>query len=258
MKRYLVSIVIVTVVLAAAWTVFAQEDEGRPPRAARREDWRMFQMLSPEEAAQMREKWQNMSEQEKDEFRTQMREKWQNMSQEEKDKLRAQMGERPGRRVRGLQPEEQLKAIKTIEEQLSKLKAGIESMRSPDRESFRNLSEEERTKLRETFSKMREEQQTSLETIVTQTAILQGQPQPAENDELIIVSTNELKAIQELAVKENARETAERLDRIVRSQQMDFRGERQPRGPRPTMAPPPEGSGSPAGQKEKKDEAEEQ
>ena len=211
MKKYLSSTAIALVVLLAACAVFGQREareRGRPGEGRAR-----FQNLSEEERAKMRERFQNMSE-------------------EEREKLRAQMRERFGSGRRFLGREEQLKAIKAIEKQLAKLKANIEAM--GERRSFRDLSEEERTKLRERFAKAREVRQTATKTIIAQIAMLQGQRQPtAEGEELIIVNTGELKAIRELAVKEKAKETAQRLERISRGRGRRGSGGR-PTGPRPT------------------------
>ena len=195
MNRYLISVVTIVVVLAASWGAFAQR-EGRERRRAGegREGRTTPRDVSPEERARMRERWQNMSE-------------------EEREKARAQMRQRFGGRGRRLGREDQLKAIKVIEKQLAKLKAGIEAM--GERRSFRDLSEEERTKLRERFAKSREERQTATKTIIAQIAMLQGQRQPAEGEELVTVNTGELKAIRELAVKEKAKETAQRLERLI-------------------------------------------
>jgi len=111
--------------------------------------------------------------------------------------------------------EKQLKAVKTIEEQLAKLKEGVEGMGRDNRSEFREMSPEERVKFREQWVRMREERQEATKAIMAQIAILQGQRQPpAEGEELVIVSTRELKAIQELALKEKAAETAERLEMI--------------------------------------------
>lgn len=266
MKRFLVSTVVVLVILASAWTVFGQS-EARRQRPRERGDWRMFQMLSPEEAAKMREKWPNMSDEEREKFRAQMRERWENMSEEEREKLRTQMRERFGSRRRGLGPEEQLNAIKVIEGQLAKLKASVEAMGSGEQRPPSGLSEEERAKLRERFSKAREEQQEALKMIIKQIAILQGQRQQvAEGEEFIIVDTGELKAIHQLAVKEKAEETARRLDMIGRGQR-GFRGRPLapiPASPRaiegsrgPRRRGPQSGPGAPGGQEEKKAEVEE-
>jgi len=66
-----------------------------------REGMAMFQMLSPEEAAELKERWPNMSEEEREQLRTQMAERWQNLSEEERqqvlEKRRAEMQERRAR-----------------------------------------------------------------------------------------------------------------------------------------------------------------
>jgi len=210
MKRYLILIGAVLVVLALAWSAFAQR-EGRQP-AEGREGRGRAGTLSAEERAKMRERLQNMSE-------------------EEREKFRAQMRERFGSGRRGLGREEQLKAIKAIQAQLAKLKAGIEA--SPaTRERGQDLSDEERAKLRAQSTKVREERQKAIDAIIAQIAGLQGQRQPtAEGEKFIIVNTAQLKEIGELAVKEKAKETAQRLERLGRGR-MGFRG--RPAGTRPT------------------------
>jgi len=74
--------------------------EGGPGqrRSGGREGMAMFQMLPPEEAAKLRERWPDMSEEEREKFMAQMREKWENMSEEEREQARerrrAEMQER--------------------------------------------------------------------------------------------------------------------------------------------------------------------
>ncbi len=175
MKRYLILTVIALVVLAASWAAFAQREGSEGARSR-----------SPEERARMRERWQNMSEEERGKFRAQMRERWR---------------------------EGQIKPIEAIEEQIAKLKAGTEATGPEARRQWRELSDEERTKLRERFAKAREERQ---KAIIAQIARLQGQRRPtAEGEEFILVNTGELKEIRELAVKEKATETAQRLERLI-------------------------------------------
>lgn len=66
-----------------------------------REGMAMFQMLPPEEAAELRERWPNMSEEERETFRAQMAEKWENMSEGERqqaiERRQAEMQERRAR-----------------------------------------------------------------------------------------------------------------------------------------------------------------
>lgn len=212
MKRYLISAVAVLVVLTAAWAAFGQrEGGGTRSRGEGSERRRSFQNLSAEERARMRERFQNMSE-------------------EEREKARAQMRQRFGGRGRRLGREDQLKAIETVEKQLANLKKGIQAQPT-ERRSFRDLSEEERNKLRETFMKAREERNKAYKTIITQIARLQGQREPAEGEELLIINTAQLKPIHELAVKEKATETAQRLERLMSRGRGGFGG-RPPTGAR--------------------------
>jgi len=214
MKRYVISIGVVLVVLLGAWSAFAQR-EGRTTgsRGQGREGMGMFQMLSPEEAARMRERWPNMSEEEREKFRAKMRERWQNMSEEERESLRAQLRERFGARGLRMGREEQLKAIEAIQEQVAKLKAVIEAMPGPEERSrWRDLSEEERTKLRERMGGVFRERQQAIGAIEEQIAKLRGpRPPSAESQERI----RELRAIHALAVEEKAEKTAERLQRLI-------------------------------------------
>jgi len=209
MKRYLILIGAVLVILALAWSAFGQRESGQP--AEGREARGRFGDLSAEERAKMRERFQNMSE-------------------EEREKLRAQMRERFGS-GRRLGREDQLKAIKAIEAELAKLKAGIEA--SPEtRRPGQDLSDEERAKLREQMTKAREARQKAIQAIIAQIASLQGQRQPtAEGEEYILINTGQLKEIQALAVKEKAKETAQRLERLGRGR-MGPGG--RPAGTRPT------------------------
>jgi len=77
--------------------------EGRPGQrlGGPSEGMAMFQMLPPEEAAELRERWPNMSEEEREQFRTQMAERWENMSEEERqqalERRQAEMQERRAR-----------------------------------------------------------------------------------------------------------------------------------------------------------------
>lgn len=212
MKRYLISTVAVLVVLTTAWAAFGQR-EGGGGRGG--EGRRRGQNFSEEDRTRMRE----------------MRERFQNMSEEEREKARAEMRQRFGGRGRRMGREDQLKAIADVEKQLASLKKGIQAQPT-ERRSFRDLSEEDRTKMREEFTKTREERNKAFKAIITQIARLQGQRPPAEGEELLIVNTADLKAIRELAVKEKAKETAARLERLGRPR-MGFFGGGRPMGGRP-------------------------
>ena len=155
-----------------------------------------------------------------------MRERFRNMSEEERAKFREQM------RARGfgarLSREDQEKAIKTIEEQVAKLKAATQVQRPEG--GFQNLSEEERNKLRQSFMDRRN----ALQAIVNQVAALQGRTQPegAEDARFMIINTADLKPIQEAAEKEKAKETAELLARMASRGFGRFFGGRRPGGQR--------------------------
>ena len=88
---------------------------------------------------------------------------WPLFAQEEERGPRSGGRERRGGR-RWMSSEDQQKVIATIEEQLGKMKAGIEGM-PRGREGWQDLSEEERDKLREKFRKMRDERQQSFAVI---------------------------------------------------------------------------------------------
>ncbi len=190
MKRYLISIVAVVVVLAVVLAAFGQAERGGGR-----------QNLSEEQRAEMRQR----------------RERYQNMSEEEREKFRAQMRERFGSGRGGFMGrEDQLKAIKAIEAQLAKLKAAQTTRPAG---GFRDLPEDERAKLIERMTKVRQDRQNALQTIIAQVARLQGRrgpaPEAAEGVQYLIISTSDLKPIQDSAVKEKAKETAQLLQRLI-------------------------------------------
>ena len=172
MKKYAIPIVVILAVLVVAWTAFAQAQG----QAGQREG---------------------------------MRERFQNMSEEERAKFREQMRSRGGFRGR-MSAEDQGKAIKAIEEQVAKLKAAAQ-IKMPEG-GFQDLSEEQRNKLRQSSTDRR----TALQAIVAQVAALQGRRQPqAEGSQFMIINTADLKPIQEAAEKEKAKETAQLLARLA-------------------------------------------
>lgn len=185
MKKYLISVVAVLAVLAVVLVSYSQAQDRNNQRQA------------------MRERFQNMSEEERAAFRERMRARG------------------FGGRV---SPEDQEKAIKAIEEQVAKLKAA--SQVQMPQGGFQNLSEEERTKLRQTFTDRRN----ALQTIIAQVATLEGRraPEGAEDARFIIINTADLKPIQEMAVKEKATETSQLLARMAsRGSGRGFGGGRQ-------------------------------
>jgi hypothetical protein len=206
MKRYLIPIITVLVVLAVTLVAFGQAEE----RARQREG--------------MRERFQNMSEEERAKFREQMR-------------ARGGFG-RGGPMGR----EDQQKAIKAIEEQLAKLKAAQTTRPTG---GFRDLSEDERAKIMEKYRKTRQDRQQALQTIIAQVARLQGRrapaPEAAEGVQFLIISTSDLKPIQAAAVKEKAKETAQLLQRLIARTSGRGFGGRGPGGRPPGSGPRPQG-----------------
>ena len=173
MKKYAIPILVVLAVLAVTWSAFAQAQD----RASQREA---------------------------------MRERFQNMSEEERAKFRERMSSRGGFRGARMSAEDQQKAVKAIEEQVAKLKAAVQVQRPQG--GFQDLSEDERNKLMTAFRNRRE----ALQAIVTQVALLQGRRQPeAEGAQFMIINTVDLKPIQEAATKEKAEETSKLLARLA-------------------------------------------
>ena len=212
MKRYVISTGFVLIALLTAWAAFGQPGERPvPDRGRGRDKYMMFLMLSPEEATELRKKWPDMSEEERNKYRSEMRAKWDSLSDEEKEKLRSQMPERYGR---SMVFDSQLNAIRAIETQLKKLKANFQGMRPESGRSYRDLSEEERTGITEQFAKTRGGRQGAFQEILAQLVRLQGQKQTrssTRNTKYIIVNISDLKTIQDSAEKEKVKATKERI-----------------------------------------------
>jgi len=232
MKRYLISITIVLAVLLTAWAVFGQEAGKETPAGAgarvrrpadvnRPAGTRAFEGLSPEERAKMREKFSQMSEEEKEKFRTQMR-------------------ERPEARRPLLGREEQLKIVAAVEEQIAKLKAVIVAQIGPeDWAKFRDIAAEEKTKLREKLAKAFEERRTIIEAIEQQIAKLKGERQRMEDQQRLI---GELQAIRDSAVQEKAVGTAKHIEQLIERRRKEFEGRLPALPERPERPPKPEGA----------------
>lgn len=169
MKRYLISIITLLTVLTIPQRIIAQDKESPGQRVL-------------QQRQNMRQRYQNMSEEEREKFRAEMqqiREKYQNMSEEERQKFRAEMQQRFGGPIR-LSREQQLNAIIEIERQVAKLKSAVLSIEPQDRGRFRDLSEEERTKLREKMAKAARERLSAIRAIEQQLAKLRGPGRPQQ------------------------------------------------------------------------------
>jgi hypothetical protein len=193
MKKRLILIAVVLVALTVVLTAFAQTQTGERPQRGRGG-------------------FQNMTE----EQRTQMRERFQNMSEEERAQFRQRFAGR-----RRMSREDQLKSIVELESQLAKLKASVEAQ-PQGRTNYRDLSEEERTKLREQSTKAREVRQAVITAIRAEVDKLSPPRATAEQ----IAALRELREIRTLAEKEKATEIAKRLAALIekQTQQMPARG----------------------------------
>jgi hypothetical protein len=206
MKRYVVSIAIVLVVLIVAFNAFGQNEE-RTGRAELRPD--------------MRQRFQNMSPEEREKLRAEMlerRKQWENMSDKDRAKLRDQMRERFGSRPEGVGRDAQLKSIKAIEAHVAKLKAAVEVGTPENRSQLRELPAEDRAKLREKMITALRERQIAIRAIEQELVKLKGSGRPIAEPRARL---SELRAIQKLAVKEKATQTADRLDKLIVSYQRE-------------------------------------
>lgn len=178
MKRYAILTVVVLAVLVVAWTAFGQEEEGA------------------ERSQRMKQTVENMSGEELVKF-----------YEEYKEQLRAiVLGDDP-RRSR-MSREDTEKAIKMIEAQVPKLKAATPVIQG----GFQDGTIEEYKNIGDAYIDRR----TALEIIILQVVKLQGWRQSLEEGErLLIISTNELKQIQDAATKEKAKETSQLLERLI-------------------------------------------
>ena len=169
MKRYLISFIAVLTVLTVTRGAFAREEETSGQRVLQQRE-------------NMRQRFQNMSEEEREKFRAEMqqrREQFMNMSEEEREKFRAEMRQRFGEPVI-LSQEQQLKAISEIEKQVAKLKAAVQRITTEERGQFQDLSEEEQTKLRELMARSAKERMMAIMAIEQQLTKLKGSVLPQQ------------------------------------------------------------------------------
>ncbi len=189
MKRNIVVLAVIAVICAVTLSALG-EREARPARETGR-------AISAETRQNMRERWQNMSEEEREQFRARMRERF------------------ASGRGRFMNPEAQLESVEKIEQQVARLKESIKAV-DFDRSSFQGMSEEERTKLREKFTQARRTRSAALDAIEVELAKLQGRRPP---EEARAAEIERLTAIQKMAAEEKATKTAEALGDYISLQQ---------------------------------------
>lgn len=132
----------------------------------------------------------------------------------------AAFGQAGGGGQRGAaQREAQMKAIAALQEQVAKLKTLMEQAPGMQGRSFQDMSEEERTKMRESFTKRREEQQQVLASIDQELARLKGGRQLMTEHEQAMTPLKDLLAS---AQKENAKETAGKIEKLIAERQKQF------------------------------------
>jgi len=232
MNKRLLSIIVAIMILTIAWAAFAAREGGEGPRRS----LGGFQNMSEEEKQkiikQKMQKLQNMSEEEKKKIREQvtpMMQRFQNMSEEERRAFMEQMRQSFDDRNR-MRREAQFKAIKEIQNQLAKLKTTIEVTDPQAYRNYRNMSEEDRTKIREKMSKSRVDYNKTIAAIHQNLNKL-GVPRPPVPGP----SIEELTKIREMAVKEKAKLTAKSLDALIAKQ----KSQKHQRGERDTSTPAP-------------------
>ncbi|MCF7973190.1 MAG: hypothetical protein K9N55_05215 [Phycisphaerae bacterium] len=110
--------------------------------------------------------------------------------------------------------EDRIKAIESIEAQLAKLKEARQRPRAAG--GFADMSETERTAFREQMTAAREAQQKVFQSILADVYKLQGRRAPEEEGvQYVIVSTTELKSMQEAATTEQATNTSQLIQRLI-------------------------------------------
>jgi hypothetical protein len=123
-----------------------------------------------------------------------------------------QGGGRGGMGGGGFNRETQLKAVVALQEQAAKLKALIDSMPAMPAGGFQDMTDEQRTKMREIG-----QQRTGIVAAIQQQVDqLKGiRAFVTEN----VQATTELKALQEVASKEKATETAKKIGEMIAAKQ---------------------------------------
>ena len=119
----------------------------------------------------------------------------------------------------GMNREAQQKALAALQEQLGKLKAMMEQAPGTQGRNFQDMSEEERTKMREEFTKRREEQQKIMAAMQQQMDTLKGGRQLATEHQQAMAPLKESLAS---AHKENAKQTAGMIEKLIAERQKQF------------------------------------
>ena len=124
----------------------------------------------------------------------------------------------PQRGSRGSWMQDRAKIFEVIEAVITKMKTPPSGM-SRSREDYQNMTEAEKTEMRARFTKMREDYGKSMATLQNQVAKLRGaRTLTAEHDKEI----KQLTTVHELAVKEESKETAAAIKKIIDEKKQAF------------------------------------
>lgn len=237
MKRYAILLATFAAALPVAQVALGQPDRpASSPSAALRVN--SVERAGRGEPQQLSRRYQDMSEAEREKFRAELeqrRRQYENMSPEEREKFRAEMRERFGTRPGIMGQEEQLEVIAAMQKELDKLKAAVERMDPDARNRLRDLPEAERDKLRQEIAAAMRDRVEAVRAIEQELDKLRfpGRSAPETRPGI-----GELRAIHELAVKEEAAETAKSIESLmarygVRPPGRGLPGPPRPRGDRP-------------------------
>jgi len=124
----------------------------------------------------------------------------------------------PQRGSRGSWMQARVKIYETIEAEITKMKTPAEGM-PKSREDYQKLTEAQRTEMRAKFTKMREDRNKSIAVLQDQVSKLKGaRALTAEYDKEI----KQLTSVKELAVKEESKETAAAIEKIIAEKKKAF------------------------------------
>lgn len=175
MKRHVIPIGIIIALILLSWAAFAQEKQRQRQTGITRREL-------------------------------------QNMPPEQRRQLINQMRQRRGSGSLRTDQPEQIKAIEAIQGQLVKYKTAVQNVNREAILNFEKISEEEQFKLVQNMTNAAQERQKALTTMEEKIPVIRGRI--IQNTETFS-PIRELKLIQQLAAREKAEQTAQRLERLI-------------------------------------------
>jgi hypothetical protein len=138
-----------------------------------------------------------------------------------------------GRQGFGQMREAQITALAAIQANAAKLRSMMEAgAKAMEGRSFQDMSDDERAKMRETFTKQREEQQGLVAAMEQDLMRLKGFRQLRTEQEEAVAPLKELLAA---AQKENAKDTAGKIEQVIAQRQKQFEDKMKAMGYDPAM-----------------------